>query len=228
MSQQINLYEPRLRPVEGWATARALAPVVLFVLAAATLAAIGGGLLARRAEEAAGAVQREQAQLQERLAALGKEIADHAPAPALAADVDRARATLADRQAVMAQIDSGALGNTTGYSSFVAGFARQAQPNLWLTGFGIAAGGNEIEIRGRLLDPTRLPAYVQRLNGEPAFQGRRFAALDLRRVDPDNAGASPPVDDESPAIGPARYSEFVLRTERSAAPTTAASAEGRP
>ena len=228
MSQQINLYELRLRPVEGWATAQALAPVLVSVLAVAMIAVVVGSLLARRAEEATAAVQREQAQLQETLATLGKEIAQHVPPPALAAEVERARATLADRQAVMAQIDSGALGNTAGYSSFVAGFARQTQANLWLTGFGIAAGGNEIEIRGRLLDPARLPAYVQRLNGEPAFQGRRFAALDLRRVDPDEAAAPPPPDGKPSAVGPTRYPEFVLRTESVSAPTPAPSSGGRP
>ena len=41
-----------------------------------------------------------------------------------------------------------------------------------------------------MLDPTRLPDYVQRLNAVPVFQGRRFAALEMRRVSPDEASSA--------------------------------------
>ena len=94
------------------------------------------------------------------------------------------------REEVIKALDSGAFGRSTGFSSFMVGFARQARPDLWLTGFRIAAGGDEIEIRGRMLDPTGLPDYVQKLNAVPVFQGRRFAALEMRRVSPDDASSA--------------------------------------
>ena len=67
----------------------------------------------------------------------------------------------------------------------IRNFARQARDDLWLTGFQISQGGEAIEIRGRLFEPSRLADYVQRLNGVAVFQGRRFAALDMQHVTPD-------------------------------------------
>ena len=148
--------------------------------------------------------------------------------PELATEVESAKSTIAARQEVIEVLDSGALGRTSGFSPFMAGFARQAQSDLWLTGFRITAGGDEIEIRGRMLDPSSLPGYVQRLNTVPAFQGRRFAALEMQRVDPEPLpeGSSAAVSSSLPATvpftqgaqdprpqRPLPFVEFLLRSE---------------
>ena len=103
----------------------------------------------------------------------------------------------------------------------MAGFARQTQPDLWLTGFAVTDGGEGIEIRGRLLDPAKLPVYMQRLRSEPVFAGRRFAALEMKGVDPvepkDVAVNSPAAAGESlsvPELKLPRFVEFVLRSEK--------------
>ena len=128
---------------------------------------------------------------------------------------------LAVRNEVIDVLNSGALGNTTGFSEFMAGFARQTQPDLWLTGFAVTDGGEGIEIRGRLLDPAKLPVYMQRLRSEPVFAGRRFAALEMKGVDPvapkDVAVNSPASAGESlsvPELKLPRFVEFVLRSEK--------------
>jgi hypothetical protein len=155
------------------------------------------------------------------LTALSKVVAQRQVSPALASELEIAKATLAVRSDVIAVLDSGKLGNTSGFSALMSGFARQSQSDLWLTGFLVTAGGAEIEIRGRLLDPSRLPAYVQRLRSEPVFQGRRFAALEMRGVDPDEQNTEPPgtakvsakvVPSQSVPSAP-RFVEFVLRSE---------------
>jgi hypothetical protein len=79
-----------------------------------------------------------------------------------------------------------------------------------LLGFGFA--DKDIDIRGRLTDPALLPTYISRLNDEPAFAGRRFAALDMNGFDP----ADEKRDDAPPSVkakAPARYTEFALRTQ---------------
>ena len=106
------------------------------------------------------------------------------------------------------------------------GFSRLASADLWLTGFSVSHGGADIEIRGRMFDAARLPAYVQRLSAEPAFQGRRFAALTLQRQAPEadaTAGsAAAPVPAGAATVpvatGP-RFVDFVLRSERGGAET---------
>jgi hypothetical protein len=64
---------------------------------------------------------------------------------------------------------------------------------------------------------------VQRLNTVPVFQGRRFAALEMQRVSPDELPETPPsaavaaagqgVGDEQKLPRQTPFVEFLLRTE---------------
>ena len=193
MSQQINLYEERLRPRLELATGRNLGIAALVLLAVMAGWSLWTGAEANRRSEAAAASLKEVLAAQETMKVLTQTVAQRKVSPELATEVEGAKSTIAARQEVIEVLDSGALGRTSGFSPFMAGFAQQAQSDLWLTGFRITAGGDEIEIRGRMLDPSSLPGYVQRLNTVPAFQGRRFAALEMQRVDPE------PLPEGSPA-----------------------------
>lgn len=227
MSQQINLYEARLRPRHELATGRNLGVCVLVLLLVIGLWSTWASVDATRKTEAATALQKQLSEEQEKLVALSKLVAQQQVSPALLAEIESVKATLATRNDVLVVLGSGNLGNTTGFFSVLAGFARQVQPDLWLTGFQVTRGGDEIEIRGRLLDPAKLPAYVQRLSGEQAFQGRRFATLEMRGVDPveppaDQAHAPVAVGERTSAAPAAlalpAFVEFVLRSENAGRP----------
>lgn len=221
MSQQINLYEIRLRPRHELAMARNLGIAALALLLLMTTLVLWVRFDANRKAAVAAASQKQVAAEQERLTALSKMVAQRQVSPALASELDIAKATLAVRSDVIAVLDSGKLGNTSGFSALMSGFARHSQSDLWLTGFQVTAGGAEIEIRGRLLDPSRLPAYVQGLRSEPIFQGRRFAALEMHGVDPDEQKVEPAgtakvsvtAVPSQPVPGVPRFIEFVLRSE---------------
>lgn len=224
MSQQINLYEDRLRPRLELAIGRNLGIAALVLLVAMTGWSLWEGAAANRKSEAAAASLSEVLAAQERMKALTQAVAQRKVSPELAAEVENAKSMIAARKEVIEVLDSGALGRSTGFSAFMTGFARQAQSDLWLTGFRIMAGGDEIEIRGRMLDASRLPDYVQRLNSVPVFQGRRFAALEMTRVTPDEspegqasvaATAVRQEEGRSPRQVPlvAPFVEFLLRTE---------------
>lgn len=216
MSQQINLYEARLRPNRALLSGRNVCVAAACLVG--LMVAWGAWVRIEAQGKTAAALQSQQAvsQTQEKLVALTREVGERKVSSSLASEIDSVRALLAVREEVMTVLGAGALGNTTGFSGFMAGFARQAQNDLWLTGFRISEGGAEIEIRGRMLDPARLPAYVQRLGEEKVFAGRRFAALEMRGVEPEKAadaaaagGKVPPASTE-PAV---RYVEFRLRSE---------------
>lgn len=221
MSQQINLYELRLRPRHELANARNLGFAALALLLLMTSLALWARFDAGRKSVAAAVFQKQVADEQERLTAFSTTVAQRQVSPALASELEIAKATLAVRSDVIALLDSGKLGNTSGFSALMSGFARHSQSDLWLTGFLVTTGGAEIEIRGRLLDPSRLPTYVQRLRSEPVFQGRRFATLEMRGVDPDEQNTESPGTAKvsapgvpSPSVpGVPRFVEFVLRSE---------------
>lgn len=244
MSQQINLYEPRLRPRHDLATGRNLGICTLLVLVLMTGLAVWAEREAAVKTQVAAGLQKQVAAEQEKLVALTKSLSMLQVSPALVAELDGAKAMLASRQEVLTVLDSGKLGNAKGFSTVMSGFARQTQADLWLTGFLVSAGGEEVEIRGRVLDPAKLPAYVQKLSSEPAFQGRRFAALEMRGVDPDeqktdsavavNANRQNGKDAEKQAEKQAaatrlpRFVEFVLRSENAAVVEGATRGGARP
>lgn len=149
-------------------------------------------------------------------------------ASVLDAEIQRLEATLKTARDSMNVLEGGALGNRDGFARYMQAFARQSLDGLWLTGFTVAGGG-DVAIEGRVLRPELVPAYIQRLNGEPALKGRAFAALDLRRPPPlataPVAGGAPaaPLKPEAP-----RFIEFALTTAEPVAVSAAPGTERRP
>ena len=228
MTQQINLYEDRLRPRHELVTARNLGVATLVLLVLMAALSLWSRAESDRKTQQAEAMQAQVLSTQSQLTELSKAVEARKITPALAAEIEIARSQLNMRADVLAVLESGPLGNSTGFSSVMTGFAHQAQSDLWLTGFALTAGGENIEIRGRLLDPGKLPAYVQRLRDEPVFEGRRFAALEMQAARDENR-----VQTDSQVTGRVeisangldgasafplqpRFVEFVLRSEKAA------------
>lgn len=217
MSQQINLLLPELKPRFDWLALPVVAGAglvgLLLVVALASVSAWRlDGLKARQ-----GALRGELATLQQQMQVLGAQLGARKGDPLLDQQLEAARAAVLQRQQVLDIVAQGNLPVTQAYSGLFQGFSRQVVEGAWLTGFGFA--GKDVEIRGRLADPALLPAYIGRLNGEPAFNGRTFATLDMKAVDPSvdpagTSGQSGGAATGKPANPPSpRYTEFVLRTK---------------
>lgn len=212
MSAQINLYHPRFLKQRDLLS---LGNVALAVVATyAVLAAAGGWAWQNAAmrQEAATVAEARLRSARAQLEAETKAAAARKPSPQLVADLENAEGLLRRRVEIAGLLESGAVGSMGGFAEFLRGFARQAPEGLWLTGFKIGAGGNDMEIRGSMLNPTALPDYIRRLGAEKVFQGRNFAALTMNRVDP--APAVSPVG-QGAAVTPAPTSaarpiDFVL------------------
>lgn len=218
MSQQINLILPALRPRFDWlalpvVAGAALAGLVLI----GVLAALGmNQAVSLRAHETE--IKNQLLAVQQQVQSLGQSLAARQGDTSLERQIAATRLGVTQRQEVLAVIAQGDVTQGNAYSGLLQGFSRQVVEGVWLLGFGFA--DKEIEIRGRLLDPALLPTYINRLNDEPAFAGRRFAALDMKGVDPadDKPGDAP----SAPKVRvPARYTEFTLRTELVAGPEKA-------
>lgn len=218
MSQQINLYETRLRPRELLLNGRRFAAAFVSVL----VLGCGWAVAARYQADQAGAelvqVQSMLKDIQSKHDALSKQVMERKLSGVLQSELDRLRTMLSVREEVVAMLDSGRLGNTAGFSELFRGFARNATSDWWLTRFSVDLGGQEIEIVGKVLEAGKLPSYVQRLSDDPAFQGRRFAALTMSSVDPveakpDDLAGGDRSKEKSESRLP-RHIEFVLRTEK--------------
>ncbi len=230
MSQQINLLLPELRRRRDWLAFPTVAVAALLVL----LGVAGLALWGRQQVEALLAEQRrgeaELGALRQRVQALGVALAARRPNPALKEEVDRLAEGLRQRNEALEAVESGRSGSREGQSGAMRAFARQTVDGVWLTGFSLAS--SDVEIRGRLSDAALLPHYIRRLNGEPAFQGRRFAALAMQEggapavapgATPAAAAVTAPTAPKVAATLPPptaaahRYTEFVLHGTQPAA-----------
>jgi hypothetical protein len=138
----------------------------------------------------------------------------------LATEVARLEMELKAARAAMGVLEGGALGNRSGFAGYLQAFSRQALDGLWLTGFTVDGAG-EVAIQGRVLSANLLPEYIQKMNKEPALQGRAFSALEMRR--PAVAPEVPLKDGEKPVVAGPRYLEFNLTTGE---PVAAAAGSG--
>jgi hypothetical protein len=215
MSQQINLILPELRRRFDWLGLPVVAGVavagLLAVLAAAQVQSLRIGRL--QAEDAA--LNGQLLALQQQVQGLGQALGSRKPDATLPPQIELARMAIGQREEVLGYIERGDTRKKGGgFAGMLQGFARQTVDGVWLVGFGLATDG--IEIRGRLVDPALLPVYINRLNGDQAFAGRRFSALEMQGVTP-VIEATPPAADKNPApvskVAGRPYTEFALRTE---------------
>lgn len=188
MSQEINLLNPSLLPRRDWLGFEGVAVAV-----AASLCIVGGlyawaGARSDTAQQQLATTSTQLKNLQQELQAMQAQLAARKNDPALDREVQRLGFMVRQSRELLRFAEGSSSQGGGDVAAVMRGFSRQITDGVWLTGFTVGPAG--FEIRGRLLDPSLLPAYIRKLNAEPAFRGRRFAALDM------HAGAY-----ESPARG---------------------------
>jgi hypothetical protein len=215
LSQQINLLLPELRPRFDWLALPVVAAAGAAGLLLIALLASAGVMRVNALKENETALRAQLAVVQKQVQTLGQRLGARQGDTTLDQQLAAARLAVAQRQDVLNVVAQGDLPSSHAYSGLFEGFSRQVVEGAWLTGFVFAQ--KNIEIRGRLTDPALLPVYIGRLNAEPAFAGRRFAALDMKGVEPAPASAETPAAPPARAAVLPRHTEFVLRTEPEAA-----------
>lgn len=181
MAQQINLFNPALKPkrsplnfqmaATGWAAA--------LVLVAGAAGWIGFGNKSLQAQQSALSANVEVARAE--LARLGAQAQARNRDPQVAEELARLESQVRDRNEVMDYLKAGELGDTRGFSEHFRALARQSFDGMWLTALHIASSGNDMTVEGRALRAEYVPGYLKRLNGEQVMQGHPFSALEIRQ-----------------------------------------------
>lgn len=216
MSAQINLYHPRFLKQRDLLS---LGNVVLAAGALYAVLALAGAWAVHNAatrQEAAAVAAAQLKSAKEQVESETRAAAMRKPSPQLIAELESTEGVLRRRGEIAGLLESGAIGSTGGFAEYLRSFSRQASESLWLTGFSIGSGGNDIEIRGSMLNPAALPDYIRRMGAEKAFQGRNFSSLTMSRTDAAPGGRPGGQGDAvAPAPTPAqRPIDFVLTPRR--------------
>ncbi len=100
--------------------------------------------------------------------------------PTLEEEIRKTEAEVQSLQHISDLLQAGEPDSTQGYAEYMRAFSRQIIGGLWLTGFSIHGAGDEIELRGRTVQPALVPAYLRRLKHEPVLQGKSFARMKMQ------------------------------------------------
>jgi hypothetical protein len=221
MSQQINLFNPLFLRKEKYFSSRTmLQSIGLIALGLAALYAYAL-MQTRELERVSGNYGRQLAAQREQFIKLGGQ----GRSKLLEAEVARLEADVRARGAVLEMVQGGEFGNADGFSRYFAAFGRHAIRGVWLTGFSVGESGNELKIRGRVLYPDMVPAYLKALNDEDVMRGRLVTELKL--VAKDESGTRR--GNAPAAAGPERFVEFDLTAPlRAADLAKPGAAKGKP
>lgn len=201
MSQQINLYNPLFLRKEKYFS-------VLTMLQSLGLIALGLVLLYGYARYQTRDLERVAAGYAQQLAAQREQLVKlsaQSRSKLLESEVARLQGELAAQRGMLEALQGGELGNTAGFSRYFAAFGRHAMRGVWLTGFSVGEGGNDLRIRGRVLHADLFPVYLQALNHEDVMRGRQVTDLRLVARDESAARRAAPGSTE-----PDRFVEFDL------------------
>ncbi len=206
MSQQINLYNPLFLKQEKHFSARTMAQALgVIALAIAALYAYAK-LESTKAEHTAQKQREYLAAQRDQLVKLAAQLVTQGISKSLEAEVARIDAEVKARQATLDALNTGELGNTAGFSDFLAAFGRRAMHGVWLTRFSIGDAGNELVVTGRALQADLVPAYLGALNGESMMRGRRVVEMRLAAHESRPAPGAPAALNPQPE----QYVEFTF------------------
>ncbi|MGF6274478.1 hypothetical protein ABIB38_002860 [Massilia sp. UYP11] len=208
MKQQINLFNPAFQPQKQALSSATIALAVGAVLAGVAILAVIGQMetteLRRQADSGAAQLELRQA----RLASANREFTPRQKDATLEAQTAEASSRLAAMRHITGALSRGELGAAGGFAGYFEALARQSAQGLWLTGVTIGAGGAQIGIKGRTVDPAMVPGYLNRLTHEPLMQGKSFASLQIGEAAPLQVQDA----EGKPATRPAPYIEFSLQS----------------
>ena len=205
MSQQINLFNPIFLKQEKYFSAMTMVESLVLILVALCAFYVYAHNEVKSFEDVAVDATHQLADARDRLVSLGGALSPQRRSKLLEAQVARAESDLRGKQALLDSLRAVAADKAQGYSQYFAAFARQTLPGVWLTGFSVGDGGDELNISGRVLHPDLVPAYIHALNKEEVMRGRSVTRLKLVAHNEPT-----PAADAAPRPGPARYVEFEL------------------
>lgn len=186
--QQVNLYTEDLRPRKDPLT---LNHAVLYTGMAVLVIALAS-LWARwdlaRLQDRENRLASQLEQTRQQVESLSAQLEKRAPDAALERSVSQAREQLQTRRKLADRMGRLAKAGARGFSPYLEGLAKQIVPDLWITSLAISLPDQALQLEGMTRDGDQVLAYLQRLEQEPVFSGRRFSYFQLQRDEDSPAG----------------------------------------
>lgn len=189
MKQSVNLYLPEFRRKPDWLDAtRMLQAMGLVVLLLALTAGWEFWQLFRldREWQAAETLRVEAVSA---TATLSASFGTQAPDQSVVEQNVRLEAALKEKNAILGFMDGNDLGNTAGFSSYLADLARYHVQGLSLKTISLSQNGRSVALTGEVEQAELVPLYLQNLSKGASFRGLSFHALQISELEPADAAA---------------------------------------
>jgi hypothetical protein len=179
MLQNVNLYLPEFRRKKHWLDAEKMllvtgAVAALLVVATAIdyiqLVGLRGDLAEREQQH-----QQVLAATNTLLDQYGVQTED----PALLENIRELERDLQSKQALLQFLEGRELGNTEGFSEYLADLARYYVDGMSLTDVTLTNGGRSLALEGQVSKAELVTLYLQNLNKGRSFAGKSFDALQI-------------------------------------------------
>lgn len=179
--QDVNLFDRELRTKP-----QRLSAQVLITTAVVVIVGLAGVYLLGRAQlpalqQRAALMDAQYSRQQARLAQLRAAAGRHKEMAGLDREIARLTREKRTKGRVVNLLAGQTVGNTSGFSSYLEGLARQIESGVWLRSIAIRHGGSDLSIAGSTLDPKLVLVYLRRLSKEAAFAGTEFKSFKLQR-----------------------------------------------
>ena len=182
MTQQVNLFQQRFRPV---AVRLPFSAILLLSLVLAGVLGITSAFSYRERSELqtqVSGLESRKGELSTQLAALEKQAGSREPSRLLESRVHQLAADVSSRRHVVELLKRSMGDEQRGFSAHLEGLARQHVQGTWITRVRLARKGRDLILGGNALHAELVPAYLQRLSAEQVFDGIGLEAMNLRRA----------------------------------------------
>lgn len=177
--QQINLYQPILRKQEKVFSAKTLLQGNLLVFGGLMLLFAYTLLQTRQLQDQLDEATQQRNDRLATLNTLRAQYPEKVKDSSLEKQVAQLRKQLQNSQALLAAVRNYDDNPTRGFSSHLAGLARQDLRSLWLTQITVR-GQRQLALQGSAVTPQDIPLLIQRLGTEPVFGGTAFQRVEIQ------------------------------------------------
>lgn len=185
MIQQVNLYLPEFRKEKDWLVVdnmlRFCVVLVVVLIGISGLEYWGSNSLESELE--AKRLEREEAI--SRTNALIDNFGEQSADQNLAETVRQLEVDLSGKQDLLEFLEGRNLGNTDGFSEYLADLSRYQVPGLRLTAVNLQNGGDAVLLSGEVFRAEYVPLFLQSLSRGQSFLGKSFETLRIEESDGD-------------------------------------------
>ncbi len=210
MSQQINLFNPVFLKQKKHFSAATMLQALAIVLAGSLAIYAFEARQNRTLERSLADTDRQVAARRDQMVKFSREFSAQGRSRTLAEEAARLDERLRARRGLLVGLQTGAGGNTEGFSPYLSALARQTMRGVWLTGVEIGGKSGDLVIKGRVLDSELVPAYIRQLRSQEPFAGRSVSELKLAAKGEPGRAAPAPARPAGAAAAPVRFVEFSL------------------